>query len=180
VVDATHPFAAVISANAEAACRAFGTPRLMLIRPPWQPEPGDRWREVADTAEAAATIAAIARRAFLTTGPGELDAFAGIAHVWFLVRLFMQPAAPLALINHETVVARPPFTVAGERALLQAHGIDTLVTKQSGGPTEAKLGAAREVGCQVVVIRRPPPPPGRSVETVAEALEWVSHLAGGR
>ncbi|WP_200261423.1 precorrin-6A/cobalt-precorrin-6A reductase, partial [Halorhodospira neutriphila] len=56
LVDATHPFAARISANAAAASARTGTPLLALQRPAWAPGPGERWRRVADMADAAAAL----------------------------------------------------------------------------------------------------------------------------
>jgi precorrin-6A/cobalt-precorrin-6A reductase len=173
VVDATHPFAQTISQNAVVACDRAGVPRLRLERPSWRPGPGDRWLEVDDVREAAARLPQVAGRAFVTTGSGSLEAFGGLATVWLLVRLFEPPKQPLPLAGHEVVVARPPFTVGGERSLLRRHRIDTLVTKQSGGATEAKLTAAREAGIPVLMIRRPPPPPGDLVDGVADALVWL-------
>jgi precorrin-6A/cobalt-precorrin-6A reductase len=163
----------VISANAAAASATAGVPRLMLIRPPWRPEPGDRWLEVDSLAAAAEALPGIARRAFLTVGSGGIDAFRDVAGVRFLVRLFQPPSGPLPLADYDVVVCRPPYTVDGERALLTEHRIDTLVSKQSGGPTEAKLAAARETGATVVMVRRPAAPPGERVETVEEALDWI-------
>lgn len=180
VIDATHPFAAVISAHAAEACAAVGTPRLLLLRPPWQPQPGDRWDDVADRAEAARLVAATSRRAFLTLGTGDLAAFSGLAHVFFLVRLIQPPAEPPPLAHHELVVGRPPFSLDEERALFPRHGIDTLVTKQSGGATEAKLAAAREAGAKVVMIRRPEKPAGDRVATVDEAMAWLAGMLGRR
>jgi precorrin-6A/cobalt-precorrin-6A reductase len=176
VIDATHPFAAAISANACAACTLAGIPRLALVRPPWQPAPGDRWRETGSMAEAAALLRGRARRAFLTTGPGGIAAFSAVGAVWFLVRVFTPPPAPLDLSRHAVIVARPPFTVASELALFRRHRIDTLVTKQSGGPIEAKLAAAREAGAEVIMVRRPPPPPGEVVVSVPQALGWLRQM----
>jgi len=180
VIDATHPFAATISAHAAEACAATGTPRLLLLRPPWQPQPGDRWEDVADRAEAARLLAATSRRAFLTLGPGDLAAFAGLAEVFFLVRLIQSPAQPPPLVNHDLVVGRPPFSLDEERSLFARHRIDTLVTKQSGGAAEAKLVAAREAGARVVMIARPEKPAGERVATVAEAMAWLGGLLGCR
>lgn len=180
VIDATHPFAATISAHAAAACAATGTPRLLLLRLPWQPGPGDRWLEVADMAEAARLVAKPARRVFLTVGPGDLAAFAGLTRVFFLVRLIQPPREPLPLADHGLVVARPPFSLEEERTLIARHRIDTLVTKQSGGGSEAKLAAAREVGAAVVMIRRPEKPAGERVATVAEAMAWLAGMLGRR
>lgn len=176
VIDATHPFAATISAHAAAACTATGIPRLLLLRPPWEPQSGDRWQPVADFAAAAAAVRATARRAFLTIGPGELAAFAAVPDVHFLVRLIQPPADPLALARYEVIVGRPPFAPEAERALLERARIDTLVTKQSGGPTEAKLAAARAVGARVVMIQRPAKPAGPRVETLDQALAWLADL----
>ncbi len=175
VIDATHPFAATVSAHAAAACAATATPRLLLLRPPWQPRPGDRWLEVADMAEAARLVATIGRRAFLTLGPGDLAAFAGASRVFFLVRLIQPPREPLPFADHDLVVARPPFNLEAERTLFARYRIDTLVTKQSGGGAEAKLAAAREVGAAVVMIRRPEKPHGERVATVAEAMAWLAN-----
>jgi precorrin-6A/cobalt-precorrin-6A reductase len=175
LVDATHPFAAVISRNAADACAACGVPRLILIRPAWRPGPGDRWLEVDSLEEAAALLPGIGRRVFLTTGPGGIEAFAQCP-CWFLVRLFVLHTAPLPLADHQTIVARPPFTREGERAPMLRHRIDTLVTKNSGGPTAAKLEAARDLGLPVVMIRRPPLTSGQAghtVDNVRDALAWV-------
>lgn len=180
VIDAAHPFAAVISAHAAAACAATGTPRLLLLRPPWQPGQGDRWLEVADMAEAARLVAKVARRAFLTVGPGDLAAFAGLTGAFFLVRLIQPPREPLPFADHDLVVARPPFSLDEERMLFARYRIDTLVTKQSGGATEAKLAAAREVGAAVVMIRRPRKPDGERVASVAEAMAWLADMRGRR
>jgi precorrin-6A/cobalt-precorrin-6A reductase len=175
VVDATHPFAAAISRNAAQACAELGVPRLMLLRPEWHPEPADRWLGVGSLAEAAALLPTIAGRAFLTTGPGGIEAFAH-SDCRFLVRLFAPPSAPLPLREHEIIVARPPFTCEHERELMLRYRVEALVTKNSGGPTEAKLTAARDLGVPVVMIRRPPLPSEHSehtVDSVEAAADWV-------
>jgi precorrin-6A/cobalt-precorrin-6A reductase len=172
LIDATHPFAVQIGAHAKAACAATGVPRLRLLRPPWRREPDDRWIEVADLAEAARRLPALGRRAFLTVGQRELDAFAGL-DLWFLVRT-IEPAGPLPLRRAHWLEARGPFAVEDEIMLLRAHGIDVLVTKASGGEaTYAKLIAARRLGLPVLMVRRPSPPPGPVVTSVEAALAWL-------
>jgi precorrin-6A/cobalt-precorrin-6A reductase len=78
----------------------------------------------------------------------------------------------------EVLLARGPFTVADETALLREHRIDVVVTKDSGGvATSAKLTAARTAGVPVVVVRRPPLPDGVSaVPDVAGVLERLGRL----
>jgi precorrin-6A/cobalt-precorrin-6A reductase len=178
VVDATHPFAERISASAALAARLAGIPLLMLRRPGWTAGPGDRWRWVGSLAEAAGLLPATGRRAFLTTGRQGLAAFAEVRGGWFLVRCVDPPdpplPAPMAL-----VLARGPYTVDGELALLREHRIDVLVTKDSGGAaTVAKLVAARTLGLEVIVVRRPPTPDVPAVATVGEALSWLDSAVG--
>lgn len=175
LIDATHPFAATISVNARRAADAAGVPRLALARPPWPRHPLDRWIEVADMAGAAAALPQAGRRAFITVGAGEIAAFAGLAEVWMLVRLIEPPRAPLPLAQHELVIDRGPFSVTGERRLIESRRIDVLVTKASGGAaTAAKIEAARALELPVVMVRRPPPEPGERVGTVDEALAWIA------
>ena len=181
LVDATHPFAAVISGNAAKACAAAGVPRLVLLRPQWHARPDDRWLEADSIAESAKLLPKIARRVLLTTGPGGIEVFAE-SDCWLLVRLFAPPSTPLPLRQHDVIVARPPFTREGERELMLRQRIGALVTKNSGGPTEAKLAAARELGLPVVMIRRPPQPIGYAGESVADAARGGGrrHRAGCR
>ncbi|WP_330309051.1 MULTISPECIES: cobalt-precorrin-6A reductase [unclassified Streptomyces] len=171
VVDATHPFASGITANAARAAAVTGVPAVVLRRPGWRPGPGDRWHSAASLTEAAALLPALGRRVFLTTGRLGLAAFAHLAGLHFLVRSVEAPEPPLPP-DAEVLLARGPFTPDGEKALLREHRIDVLVTKDSGGDaTAAKLTAARDLGLPVVVVRRPPLPEGvTAVPDVASAL----------
>ncbi|MFJ9372968.1 cobalt-precorrin-6A reductase [Streptomyces sp. NPDC101455] len=172
VVDATHPFAATITANAARAGAATGLPVVVLRRPGWQPGPGDHWHPVASLSEAAEALPALGRRVLLTTGRLGLAAFAHLAQLHFVVRSVEPPEPPIPPDVY-VLPARGPFTVADEAALLREHRIDVIVTKDSGGAaTAAKLTAAREAGVPVVVVRRPRLPDGVSaVPDVAGALE---------
>lgn len=176
VVDATHPFAARISANAAAACARAGIPRLLLVRPAWRRQAGDRWIAASNLARAAAALRELrARRVFLSVGRQELAAFADLSRVWFLVRLIEAPQAALPLPRHEIVVGRGPFERADERRLLARRRIDAVVSKNSGGEaTYAKIAAARALGLPVVMVARPPLPAGERVPTVDAALEWIA------
>ena len=176
VVDATHPYAAAISRNAAEACTAAVVPRLMLVRSAWTAEPGDGWIEVDDADAAAAKVGEVGTRAFLTIGRQEIDAFAGLDGVWFLVRLIDPLDAPLPLAHGEVIHGRGPFDVADERALLAARHIDVVIAKNSGGAaTYGKIAAAREAALPVIMIRRPTPPGGETVDDVATALAWIEH-----
>lgn len=170
LVDATHPFSAAMPRHAAEAAARAGIPRLRLVRPPWAPQPGDRWVDVADLAGAARAVADLgSRRVLLTVGRLGLAAFAGV-EARFVVRTIDPPDAVLPAA--ETVRARGPFTVEEELALLRDRRIEALVTKNAGG-SDAKLVAARRLGLPVVVVRRPPAVEGPHAATADEALAWV-------
>lgn len=174
LVDATHPFAARISANAATACEREHVPRLVLDRPPWTPEAEDRWTLVADAAEAARYLPDLGHRAFLTVGSNDLADFAPAAErgATFVVRAVSAPDAPP--FPAEFIAARGPFSVDEEEALLRDRHIDVVVTKDSGGTTvAAKLVAARRLGLPVLMLRRPRRAPGEAVERVEDAVRWV-------
>ncbi|MEV4151070.1 cobalt-precorrin-6A reductase [Amycolatopsis sp. NPDC049691] len=171
VVDATHPFAERIGANAAKAAERTGIPLLRLARPGWEPGEDDVWHWADDLEDAAKKLPGLGERVFLTSGRQGLPAFAHLDDLWFLIRCVDPPQPPLPR-HHELILARGPYEVAAERELLER--VDVLVTKDSGGPqTEAKLTAARELGKPVLVVRRPPRPRTETAETVAEAVEWV-------
>jgi precorrin-6A/cobalt-precorrin-6A reductase len=180
VVDATHPFADQISASAAEACASAQVPLLRIDRTGWSEATGDRWHRVDSMAEAAMLAPKIGRRVFLAIGRQGVGAFAEIASCWFLIRCVGPPGPPLPP-NHQLVLARGPFTLDGELALLDSHRIDALVTKDSGGTaTEAKLHAARLRGLPVVVVRRPVRSDVPSVEGVDDAVAWVLSVLGGQ
>lgn len=177
LVDATHPFAARISANAAAAARWAGIPLLTVRRPPWAPVAGDRWTPVPDLAAAAATLGPTPARVFLAIGRQEVAAFRAAPQHRYLIRAIEPPDAATLPPRAEVLLARGPFTEAGERDLLAGHRIEIVVTKNSGGAdTVAKLAAARALGLPVIMVDRPPGPP--AAPTVEAALaEIEAHRA---
>jgi precorrin-6A/cobalt-precorrin-6A reductase len=175
LVDATHPFAAQMSRNAVEAALATGTPLIALEREPWRAGPGDRWTHVPDPAGALRALGPAPRRVFLAIGRQTLDAFAAAPQHVYLLRLVDPPTEPLPLPRAEAVIARGPFSVEGDRALLADHRIEVIVAKNAGGTgAEAKLVAARELGLPVVLIDRPVLPERRVARTVGEAMAWLT------
>jgi precorrin-6A/cobalt-precorrin-6A reductase len=173
LVDATHPFAERMSASAAHASRTAGLPLIALRRPGWDEGDGDDWQRVPSLAEAAARVPAGAR-VFLTTGRRSIPMFAARTDAWFLARSVDPPEPPVAP-NVRVLIARGPYTVDGERALIREHRLGVLVTKDSGGAmTRAKLTAARDARIPVIMVDRPRPPGGvRTVGDAADAAAWV-------
>jgi precorrin-6A/cobalt-precorrin-6A reductase len=176
VIDATHPFAAQMSAHAVAACALAGIPLLALERPPWQRVPGDDWIEVDDLAAATEVLGTVPRRVFLGIGRQYLKIFAAHPQHFYLVRLVDPPRAPLPLAGAEVIVARGPFEVAGDCAMLRGRRVEIVVARNAGGDAAfAKIAAARDLGLPVVMVRRPFISAREKVETIAEVLRWLGH-----
>ena len=172
VVDATHPFAATITANAAAACAELGVPHLVVSRPAWDTAGAT---EVGSDTEAADVVATQGySRVFLTTGRSGAGAFRD-SDAWFLIRVVTPPDPDTLPRAHHLLLSRGPYRYDDELALMAEHGIRAVVTKNSGGAmTRAKLDAAQALGVDVVMIRRPPVPPGvKVVGSVDDAEAWV-------
>ncbi len=176
VVDATHPFAATVTGHAAEACAAEDVPLLRLERPGWAGHPASgTWHWVSDHDEAARTAAGLGAAPFLTVGRQSLGRFTGpLAERVAVVRVVDDPG--VALPDTWTVVrSRGPYDVESERELMTSHGVDVVVTKDSGGThTVAKLDVAAGLGLPVVVVRRPCPPPGvPTTDDVGRAAQWA-------
>ncbi|MFT3970719.1 MAG: cobalt-precorrin-6A reductase [Micropruina sp.] len=174
VVDATHPFAARITASAAEACGRTETPLLRLCRPGWGGRPDAAgWHWVASSDEAAEGARRLGERIFLSVGRRSATEFLGLTG-YVLLRA-VEPPTVAVPESWEVLTARGPFDLAAERALLRNRRIDVLVTKDSGGrATAAKLDAAAELGVPVVIVARPAEPSGLTrVETVDAAVRWL-------
>jgi precorrin-6A/cobalt-precorrin-6A reductase len=176
LIDATHPYAAQMSAHAVQAARLAGVSLLALRRSAWRPVAGDRWTEVADTHAAARALGDEPRRVFLALGRNEIAAFAAAPQHFYLVRS-VDPVDPPLAVPHATYIrARGPFAEEDDRALLAAHAIDVVVSKNSGGDAAyGKIAAARVLGVAVIMLRRPPLPEVPSVERIEDAAAWLDH-----
>lgn len=199
VVDATHPYATIMSSHAADACRRATLPRVQLWRPAWVAHADDQWTGVPSLTAAAAWLEQMNlppnTTVFLSTGSKDLQAFQALTHLRFLVRTVDPqpiesnsscpspngPTHPGNLINAEMIIGKGPFELAEEHALLEQYAVGVLVTKNSGGKaTYAKLLAARNLRLPVIMIARPPAEVGPIVHSVDEALAWVREIFASR
>jgi precorrin-6A/cobalt-precorrin-6A reductase len=175
VIDATHPFAAQISRNAEAAGAETGVTLCVVRRPEWQPVAGDHWIVVADMQEAAAALGVAARRVLLTIGRKDFAPFKAASQHHYVIRSVDAPPAEALPPFRKLSPARGPFLEHDERRLLLERRIGIVVTKNSGGnATQAKLHAARALGLPVVMVARPPAGSAECVSDVDGALRWLA------
>ncbi len=176
LIDATHPYANVISANAAAAARKTRVPFLALRRTPWLKIAGDRWTEVTDVRAAVEALGKVPRRVFVALGRNEIAPFVDAPQHSYLIRSVDPVAPPLPLPHVSYVTGRGPFSEADDKTLLTAHRIEIVVAKNSGGSaTYGKIAAARALGLDVIMLRRPALPDAPAVETVEQAAAWLDH-----
>ena len=159
ILDATHPYAANISAAAVHAARQTQIPIWRYLRPPWQAEVGDNWQVCRDWSDVVTGLAS-AKHILLTTGQltetqRSLLAASRCHDQQFLLRTAVRPAVTLPDWM-QSIQHLGPFTIEAELDFLRQQRIDALVTKNSGGEaTVAKLHAARELGIAVMMLERP-------------------------
>jgi precorrin-6A/cobalt-precorrin-6A reductase len=176
LIDATHPYASIISENAASAARKVGIPFVAMHRPPWTALASERWIVVGNASAAAAAIGQNSRNVFIALGRNELAPFAAAPQHRYLVRTVDPVDPPLPLPRVTYITARGPFSEADDRALMSAHQIDVVISKNSGGSAAyGKIAAARALGIEVIMLRRPPPPDAPAVSTVEEAVAWLDH-----
>lgn len=179
LVDATHPFAAIMSRNATQAAARLEIPLVALRRPEWQRQEGDNWTEVADPAAAIAALGDAPRRVFLALGRQEAHAADAAPGHHYLVRSVEPIEPPLAVPSAAYRLDRGPFAEADDLALLRDKRIDAVIAKNSGGTASyGKIAAARRLGIEVILIRRPPVPDVPVAESVDAAVAALDHALG--
>ena len=177
VIDATHPYASVVTENIVTACAATGTAYLRLLRS------GAAATEdavfVSDIAGAVEYLNTVDGRILLTTGSKELSKFVSIRD--FESRIFarvlpMEESLRLCqeagLKPAHILAMQGPFSVEMNVAMLKSVDAKYMVTKDSGskGGFDEKIAAAREAGAKLVVIGRPPQKDGLSFDETLSLL----------
>jgi precorrin-6A/cobalt-precorrin-6A reductase len=172
IVDATHPFAAQISAHAVQAGAQAGVPVLRLERPSWESQVGDDWVQVADINEAVRSIPEGAH-VLVTVGRQEVAPFFARDDVRIVARM-IEPLEESVPGHAELLLARPPFTREQEKALMENKRITVLVAKNSGGDaTFSKIDAARDLGLPVIMIARPEKSSLTTASSVDEMMKLI-------
>lgn len=157
ILDATHPYAQIMSTKAVNAADSCHIPCWRFYRPAWQPRAGDQWHYVNNWQEAVPLL--VTKKSILLTA-GQLtqnfiDELAKNRSQCQLLRTAVRPKNRLPP-TMQWIRAIGPFAFDNERALLQNHRVDILVSKNSGGDsTVAKLDAAKALAIPVVMLTRP-------------------------
>ena len=181
LVDATHPYAARISANAVDAARLADIPLVVLSRPVWPRQPGDTWQSVHTVGQAVTALGTVGRRVFLALGRQELLPFEAAPQHSYLIRSVDPVEPPLKAPNARYITARGPFVTEDEIGMLEENRIEVVISKNSGGSASyGKIEAARRLGLPVIMIERPQqlndtPANNVTVPDIATALTAIRH-----
>ena len=179
VIDATHPYAFVVTENIVQACRETKTEYLRLLRE--NKDIPDDAVFVSDITEAVQYLNLFDGNILLTTGSKELSLYADIRD--FKQRVYarvlpMEDSLHLCqqagLAPSHILAMQGPFSEEMNTAMLRAVSARYMVTKQSGtkGGFDQKIAAARQAGAELIVIGRPPQRRGKSfAQVVAELCE---------
>lgn len=177
VIDATHPYAASISASIRKACLETGTETWRLLRGA-SAAPEDAVF-VENTEKAVELLCKTEGNILLTTGSKELAHYAALPgfaeRCW--ARVLPLPASLEAcraagLPPAHILAMQGPFSEELNAALLRSTGARWLVTKDGGaaGGFAEKAAAAAQTGARLLVIGRPAETDGRSLEETVSAL----------
>jgi precorrin-6A/cobalt-precorrin-6A reductase len=183
IIDAAHPYAVAAHAAAQAAARRLGIPCLVFRRPEAL-IPGNPVHFSADHNDAAEMAFVEGRPVFLTTGARNLAPYAEAARrtgVPLAIRILDSPESLVAcravgIPEDRIIIGRGPFSLEENLAAIRRFNIGVIVTKESGraGGIEAKLAAAHQANCRLIVVRRPETP--ASSLTFAHATALIAAL----
>lgn len=172
-VDATHPYAKIVTAAVRAACENTNTPLRRLLRPA---SPAENVVRVSSCAGAAAFLAEQSGNILLATGSKELAAFSRLPPERLYARVLpthesIAACEALGLPHRNILALQGPFTQKLNEAMLEQYRIMWLVTKDGGGPGGfgEKLAAAQTTGARLVLVERPADG-GVGLEAV---LSWI-------
>ena len=177
VLDATHPYADVVTENVAAACREAGREYLRVLREDSAVPEGTVF--LPDTAAAVEWLSEHEGNILLTTGSKTLGAYSGIRdfakRVWARVlpmEASLVSCEAAGLPPAHIIAMQGPFTQELNVATLKAIGGAYLVTKDSGGTGgfREKAEAAAMAGARLIVLGRPPQREGLSLSETIDAL----------
>jgi precorrin-6A/cobalt-precorrin-6A reductase len=189
MIDASHPYAAVVSRTARSACRRAGISYLRYERPEIALPPYEKLYHTSCEEEAARRAGQCGKRILLTTGSKTLPVFVKAAElqgkeIWARVlplSSVIKECEELGMQARYIIAMQGPFSYAVNRAMIHDLRADTVIMKNSGliGGSDTKFQAAADEGCHIIVIDRPPAESGfPSASSEEEVLKYTEDYYG--
>lgn len=183
VFDATHPYAAIVSQNIQAAAQKAELPYYRIIRPSSTLTPTDHIVYVDSMEEAVSFLAHTSGNILATTGSKELHKLCALPD--YKTRVFARVLPTAGVISHcydlgfdakHIIGMQGPFSEALNEAILAHTQATYLLTKDSGdvGGFMEKIISAQKMNVTIVVIGRPPEVKGYSLEEIMASNAFVS------
>ncbi|MDZ4151113.1 precorrin-3B C(17)-methyltransferase [Methylicorpusculum sp.] len=181
LIDATHPYASLMSGQLMGLSQSLGMPYLRYERA--SVFSADSAQLCCSTQHAAEQAVALGKRIFLSTGSKDLATFLkapGAKQCEWFVRVtpepeFIQRAIDLGVPRSHICAMQGPFSQAFNEALWRDWTIDCVVSKDSGdvGGYQAKVAATRALGIPLLVIERPKLNYPRMSSTFEDVLQYA-------
>ena len=183
VIDATHPYAAQVTANIRRACMDAQKRYIRIVRKSTfagEPAGVTVLADAQALCEWANREENIKKKILLTTGSKDLRIYTEIEsyrdRVWPRILPDMDSlriATELGYKKSNIICMQGPFSTEMNIAMIKSVGADVLVTKDTGatGGFDSKLEAALSAGIEAVVIGRPSDQEARQADSEGMSLE---------
>ncbi|MFP7570688.1 precorrin-6A/cobalt-precorrin-6A reductase [Marivita sp. S2033] len=173
LVIAPHPCDAETLSKGAVLARSINLPSVTIRRPEWRAGRRDLWIPARNVDSAAARVPHGAR-VLVTLGRAALTEMRALRQAHVFVRQLSERHTTFPLRHGRYLTGTAPFTIASEIALMRRFRIDTVLTRNAGGPGGwPKVAAARALALPVVMVARPRVDLGPVVCDVDEAITWL-------
>ena len=179
VVDATHPYAVIVTKTIKEACAVANCEYLRFLR---QESSTDDCIQVDSYQEAVEFLNHVEGNIFLTTGSNNLEFFTKLADYQNRVTVRILPmqnslekALQLGYKPTNIICMQGPFTEELNIAMFKDSKAKYIVTKDSGnaGGFEEKKKAAMAAGARLIVIKREPEYEGADFADILAKIEEI-------
>lgn len=179
IIDATHPYASLISANAKQACIRTGTVYLRLLRDNIYNNQYGNIKFFKDASQAAQYLDNATGRILLTTGSKDLPVFCDRIKDKSRITARVLPSASAietcnnsGLNGKQIIAMQGPFSKETNIALIKQADASFIVMKESGsaGGFPEKIAAAKETGTNIIIIKRPVEETGYTFNEIIKIL----------
>lgn len=184
VIDATHPFAQIVSQNIKKACETSGIRYIRLLRN-FEKRSYSNCIYVENISAAVEYLNTVSGRVLITTGSKDLKELTAINEFEkrLVVRILpdednLKACRELGYSPKNIICMQGPFSAKMNEAIILETGAEYLLTKETGkaGGFYEKLNACKNTKTKVIIVGRPKEE-GFSFEEVKKIIDEKFELA---